>query len=304
MINYILNNTQSIMIVNKNCIYVKSYFTTYSLKGENIDDLITDITSLFKEPNSLENVLTILLDKYSKEALSTILNLFVERQIIIPVENYSEDSNVNILNSINDFKLTSSKIDEIKNNTSIGLISDKEFISELKNIQENFKIRNFNFLDLTSSLYNIKEKIEYIINNSTVIILLLKNENQYLINIVNEICILNNKPYLVGIIDGYTSEIGPFIIPKKSPCYKCYQFRMKNNIENTIVLNNINNDSQTENLFYPIVKIVCGIVINETFKYLYTSNSILIGNILTTNYLTYNQSIHKVIKAYNCPICS
>lgn len=113
---------------------------------------------------------------------------------------------------------------------SLGFIGDKEFAERFKEKADFYEYKSCNYLDIT----NINEnKIEKFILSNDFLIVDTSRWNPYYTDLINEIALINNKPWLLveGPIDPINFSIGPIFHGKETGCYECYMKRLRSNDE-------------------------------------------------------------------------
>ncbi|MEG1411438.1 MAG: hypothetical protein RSD36_16485 [Terrisporobacter sp.] len=318
---YYINSVKRIMFYDDDIVFLKSLISIYTLNGKNIALLVKDIISQFEHGSSILTAKEILSNKYTIKSIDKIIDTFLHKQILTEFKNENLTDDIKF---ISEFKGDLSQLNSLSKNIKLGIISSYSMVDDILSILDDVSfINNINLLNVDcntqKSIYrdysniNIKSfnndkdkstQIYDLLNESTFIIVSLDEFNDILLDEINNFSIELRKPWLKSVINNIKGEIGPLIIPKKTPCYECYKSRCSDNIldKNLIIFNQIKKD------FYPIesgylpsfIKVNIGILMTEAIKYLSDIECELKGNILNINYLTYETSIHPLIKVHNC----
>lgn len=120
-------------------------------------------------------------------------------------------------------------------------------------------------------------------------------------NFVNEICFKNKKTWISARLLNNSGEIGPIVVPYRTPCFKCYETRVKSNLGD---FHNV--DINVKNYLNLIFgqKIISSYLSLETLKILNNpSTAISYGNVISINFENYSTSIDLLLKAPNCSVC-
>lgn len=147
-----------------------------------------------------------------------------------------------------------------------------------------------------------------LINNSDLIILCSDTISPYLHRIVNRICLKNKRTWISARYLGNIAEIGPTIIPYKTPCFTCYEYRVKSNIynlEDYLIFENYlerkKEDYGALKMFYEIIASYLSL---ETIRILTNYNRpITMNAVLSVNFKDYLITIDNILKIPNCPSC-
>jgi ribosomal protein S12 methylthiotransferase accessory factor len=183
-----------------------------------------DVINFLREMYKM-NLITLVEDKVEKGRKSIIKN-------DISTNTHTSSSLEN-----NSFKSTLS-------NSRVLLIGDgtlaNRMFDDLKNIGINHISTLSSMADVTSNEHGIKrtthvEKIgdelkRVILGNDHKLVMVAEDyPNLLLFDIVNEICVNNDTPWLRLSFDDNVGQLGPLVMPRKPPCYRCCQLRLATN---------------------------------------------------------------------------
>ncbi len=113
---------------------------------------------------------------------------------------------------------------------SLGFIGDKEFAERFKEKVSFYEYKSCNYLDI----YSVNEaKIEKLFATNDFLIVDTSRWNPYYTDLINEIALKNDKPWLLveGLIDPANFSMGPIFHGKETGCYECYSKRLRSNDE-------------------------------------------------------------------------
>lgn len=128
---------------------------------------------------------------------------------------------------------------------------------------------------------------------------------------LNEACLQQKIQWISGSLYGSEGVVGPSILPGETPCYTCYQLRMKGNVDfypeheafEQFLIDNPNT-SVTYGSIPAFYSIVANHVALEAVKMITKSMpSSIYGNVYTIDFFTLRQGLHKVLKIPRCPSC-
>jgi len=126
-------------------------------------------------------------------------------------------------------------------------------------------------------------------------------------NCLNEIAFKNNKKLLTArIIENNLAEIGPLFIPGKTACFKCYETRIRSNLENAenyfkikLFLGN------TEKLFNltALRKNISSLINLEISRIAYGQEPRIFDKIITLNLENNSMKEETLFRIPNCSVC-
>jgi len=111
--------------------------------------------------------------------------------------------------------------------------------------------------------------------------------------LLNDACVLSEKPYVYGSVSGLRGQAG-FFYAKEGPCYRC--------LYSEPPLPASKPNCLTSGVLGVLPGIIGSIMANTVLQFIITHNS-MIGRLLLFNALNTNFSEIKIEKDENCPIC-
>lgn len=318
---YYINNTKKLIFFDHDTVFLKSLISTYTLNGKNISLLVKDIVLLFEDGCNISEAKEVLSKKYTVKSIEKIIDVLLLKQILIEYKNKHLPNDIKFISA---FKNDLNQISSLHNDITLGIIASNTMLNDILTILDDVSfINNINLLNIDCnsqennyinySNINIKLfnndtdkniQIYNLLNESTFTIVALDEHNDILFEEINNFAIELGKPWLKSVINNIKGEIGPLIIPKKTPCYECYKSRLFSNMidKNLITFNQVKKDAYPLKLGYlpSFIKVNTGILMTEVIKYLLDMETELKGSILDINYLTYETSIHPLMKVHNC----
>lgn len=115
--------------------------------------------------------------------------------------------------------------DRLYKEKNILIIGFDDLLINLNSVIENFGFNNITLFKIEGNKFNDYANLKTKIKTSDLIVLFGSDNNSEFNLIVNKICIDGDVPVLFVSTDGVIGKIGPFVIPNKSACYKCYLTR-------------------------------------------------------------------------------
>ncbi|MFX0210463.1 MAG: TOMM precursor leader peptide-binding protein [Candidatus Hodarchaeota archaeon] len=154
-----------------------------------------------------------------------------------------------------------------------------------------------------------------IIRRSDLVVLCLDQDDPESINYVNETCLTYNRSWLSARFLEYYGEVGPTVIPFKTSCFKCYEYRLKgtrDEKEESLVsgvkvlsLDEIESQEQIhhQNLdsFMKIISEYTSLEIVRMLTGHDKPNTL--GAVMSLNLRTYRNTLHPILKIPTCPAC-
>jgi thiazole/oxazole-forming peptide maturase SagC family component len=176
--------------------------------------------------------------------------------------------------------------------------------------------RNFSLTDFEWNPHTDDDtQKDDIIRRSDLVVLCLDQDNPESVNYVNETCLTHNKSWLSARFLEYYGEIGPTVIPYKTPCFKCYEYRLKgtrDELEESLVsgvkvlsLDEIERpeyiDHQNLDSFMKIISEYTSLEIVRILTGCDKPNTL--GAVMSLNLSTYRNTLHPILKIPTCPSC-
>lgn len=147
-----------------------------------------------------------------------------------------------------------------------------------------------------------------ILGDSDLVVLCSDQSLPLLHNYVNKICLKHNRNWLSARFCGYYGEVGPTVIPYKTPCYKCYEYRLKSNIDDMKESTRFESHPERvkENygslgIFMRIISEYASLEIVKMLTKYETPNTV--GAVLSIDFENYRNTLHRVLKIPYCPAC-
>lgn len=143
-----------------------------------------------------------------------------------------------------------------------------------------------------------------ITRNSDLVILCTDSPSISSHNYVNNICLNNDIKWLSSRLCHTRGEIGPTVMPYKTACYKCYEYRLASCKEARIVPREIKEPNQHIASSNMLTRIIAGYTAHEALCVVTSSNqSSTLGAVLHIHPMNYIVSLHRVFRIPNCPTC-
>jgi len=149
---------------------------------------------------------------------------------------------------------------------------------------------------------------DVILGESDLVVLCSDQSQPLLHNYINEICLKHNRSWLSARFCGYYGEVGPNVTPYKTPCYKCYECRIKANIDDMNDMTRFERHPQQvkENygslgIFMRMIAEYASLEIIKTLTKHETPNTV--GTVLSIDFENYTNTLHRVLKVPYCPAC-
>jgi bacteriocin biosynthesis cyclodehydratase domain-containing protein len=163
-------------------------------------------------------------------------------------------------------------------------------------------------LDKFSSVFNDMSK------NADIVIVAIRNGPNKFFEIVNSICLEENIPVLFGNDNGVTFEIGPYVLPNGSSCYRCMELR-KASIEDfmieeyffqeEIAKDRTAGDTSPIGEALPFVMIGSTIIVMEAIRIISgIATPTLLNAVLTCDPLNGSFKTNRILRVPRCPDCS
>lgn len=158
-------------------------------------------------------------------------------------------------------------------------------------------------------------KKDDITGTSDFVVLCLDKNEVELIDYVNKTCLTANKMWISARFLEYYGEVGPTVIPSKTPCFKCYEFRLKGirdenekSLIGGVEVLSLDEIERPEHIHRKsldfFMKIISEYAVLEIVRILtgYDKPNTL-GAVMTLNLDTYRNTLHPILKIPNCPAC-
>jgi thiazole/oxazole-forming peptide maturase SagC family component len=128
----------------------------------------------------------------------------------------------------------------------------------------------------------------------------------------NEVCLKEGVKWISGNLEGHIGRIGPAIIPRQTPCYKCYQLRFEGTLEaydEFVALKHYLQAGNNRQVTYGSIPALAGIVgsclaleaLQMLTNFLPASS---FGKVHIFDFSTLEMSAHEILKLPRCPSCS
>ena len=126
-------------------------------------------------------------------------------------------------------------------------------------------------------------------------------------NLINLLCLQRKKSWISVRYLGDFGEVGPLVTPYKSPCFKCYEYRIKSNLDYTDEQMAFQKYLETNKerycglrMFY---EILASYASTEVIKHLAGIQTNTRGHVLSINFKNYESELHPILKIPNCSAC-
>ncbi|MFO7827411.1 MAG: TOMM precursor leader peptide-binding protein [Bacteroidales bacterium] len=171
-----------------------------------------------------------------------------------------------------------------------------------------------NFKNVKSHLFSDKLDTEKEVSNSDFLIVDANEWSPYYIELINELALKYNKPWLyVGGIEETSIKIGPLFYGKETGCYNCLIRRIKSNHDNPTFLNSYENylkynKKSAKPDIIPnsgiIYNIVANLALLEVMKFIEAwSLPVTWRCVLNLNIISLDLRKHNLLKIPFCEVC-
>ncbi len=156
------------------------------------------------------------------------------------------------------------------------------------------------------------EDIRYLVKGRDLAILCLDTPSPAFSHWMNEACLEEGVSWTSAWLEEEEGMIGPSIVPHLTPCYRCYDLRMKGNLAHydeylayeRYVWEKGTKQEEIASLC-SFAGIVAGHLALEVIKILSKFVApATYGHIYTINFLTLEAKLHEILKLPRCPSCS
>ncbi|EHJ01782.1 UBA/THIF-type NAD/FAD binding protein [Clostridium sp. DL-VIII] len=180
-------------------------------------------------------------------------------------------------------------------NSDVGSLKTDAAKRNLLEVNLNADIKTINIY------INNEDNLEPIIKECDLVLCTMDKPTR---NIVNNVCVRNDKSILFAGFSEYVGMIGPFIIPHKTACLKCIDSSINKNINKNINDMSINSDRIIPS-FGPLCNCIASIATSEIIKYISGfTDSKLIGSTLMVDLINFKMELTPWHKNNECTICS
>jgi thiazole/oxazole-forming peptide maturase SagC family component len=187
-----------------------------------------------------------------------------------------------------------------------ALPSTDELASLLASINPHIEFRGIDALPET------EEGLAQALHGADIVIVALDKPQPSICERVNRICIEQSTVWMMcGCLNSVEGTVGPLFVPRQTCCYKCYDLRLKSNIEaykeHTAFEEFLKGkEGQTADYGYPapFPAVIGNLVALEVIKHVTQfSPPETYGALFCLNFLTLRSHVHEVFKLPRCPVC-
>ena len=328
---YIVNKAWDLIAVDANTIAIISTKGRFFIKGASIATAILNILQHFEVPVFFDDVIQNLSDKYRAASLTRMLDMLVEKNILISetdFNTYRKHSNAFLEKSFF-YTLGGKPFQEIVDELSslnVGIIGTNQLVTALLDeLIRSELLTHFN-LKVTDSEVNQKigrdqitivsyASASEVIAESDVIIAASNYTNYSFFNQINEWCFEKNKKWIRVEVNGLHAEVGPLFMPNETCCYACLQMRRRQNMtpEEYVFDDFYLKQHFTENgdgialkvsSLYPLNSLATSIACAELMKDLVNLKCNLLNQVISVNGLDFKVQTDYIYKDYACSVCA
>ena len=153
------------------------------------------------------------------------------------------------------------------------------------------------------------EQLESALTGSQLAILCEDFRTPLMCRLANEACLKLELPWISGYVDHNRASIGPFIIPRQTACFRCYEYRCQGNCAHGDPGSDPEAIAATKPQCFGMLKPFAGYAANylaleamkSLTKFAYPATA---GRVHTINFFTMESEFHDVLKLPRCPSCS
>ncbi len=139
----------------------------------------------------------------------------------------------------------------------------------------------------------------------------LESPNPLLLERINQACLDIGLPWTWCALDGHTATIGPTVIPRELACWKCYDLRVKSNIDHyeeylayDKYLRQTTENQVCFGYLTPALDLLAGFTATEIIKDISgLTPPTTYGVQISFDMLTTEFDLHPVLKLPRCPVC-
>lgn len=143
------------------------------------------------------------------------------------------------------------------------------------------------------------------------LVVCLETPRPRLLQWVNQACLEHRLTWTWCALDGHEGTVGPTVIPHQLACWKCYDLRVKSNVdhyEEYLALDNYLHQADPAEAGFgylvPSLDLLAGLTALEIVKDLSgLTPPLTYGAQLSVNLLTSEFDLHPVLKLPRCPVC-
>lgn len=207
-------------------------------------------------------------------------------------------------------------IDEEEKINTINFFFDKNDMNRPIHEVINEKVKNINpsveYEGVRTQIKSPSDIIE-ILKKTDALVACRDNISYSLYEIVNDACLETKTPWILcGSMDQIEIEIGPFIIPYETSCYKCYELRKKSNLYfyNEFItfekyLKKKPNIRPNSGSLLPFASLMSDFVVIEIIKHITGFEAPeTYGRQLIIDLIKFEMEFHEIFKIPRCPSCS
>lgn len=176
------------------------------------------------------------------------------------------------------------------------------------------RAKRFPTTDFQCSAHPIRDApdIKEVIQGCNLVVVCAEDAFGPLFGWVNQACLALQIPWTSGHLDGSTGIVGPSIIPYQTPCYECYQLRMKGNLEHyeefiafeDYLKQQVDHSNHSYGNLGPLPGVVGQLTALEAIKMLTGfARPALYGKLYEMDFLTLRTEFHEILKLPRCPSC-
>lgn len=159
-----------------------------------------------------------------------------------------------------------------------------------------------------------QESVEHLIRNLTdmdYLVVCSESLNPLFFESVNKACNQIDLTWTSCVMEDHTATVGPTVIPKQTACWKCYDLRVKANIdhyEEYLAFDEYLRKSESNPVRFgyllPSLDLIAGLTALEVIKDLSgLTPPLTYGAQISVNLLTTEFDLHPVLKLPRCPVC-
>jgi len=114
--------------------------------------------------------------------------------------------------------------------------------------------------------------------------------------------------FLPVLLDNMIGQVGPFVVPRQSPCLECLRIRQNTNTSDPDLVRTIQNEApacQAVNGFHPLMNsVTSNIALFEILRFYTSLPQHKVGMLVEVNLLSGSVTSRRVLKVPRCPVCS
>ena len=329
---YITNSLLDIVFLDNGNVAVKNLNERFCIKGEGVSNVVVDIIELFGTSHVFSEAINSLSLKYNAHSLRRLMDLFVDKGVLIEHSEYLDMScivNEDMKNALmyTSASMSLNKIIETAEQHHIGIIGGEYFVTVIYDVLKRFSlpfnvkaiitdndIMRENIKSLENATYisslDSKCKITELVEASTFVIAASNGYDHQMFYKVNELCMSKRIEWLRIVIDGVITEIGPLFISNNTACYSCLHENHKRNMtpdefvfDNLYYENKLDKSLMGYRTLFPLVDMSASISCSEMIKYICGMKCNLREHVLMINGMDISTQKGRIYKNNNCSIC-